>query len=59
MNMEQLRNEVLHKMQGILSDGELGELSNVLDRVLYKYHIEIKTEEIVIYDNSAVSPAYH
>lgn len=50
--MEELRNDILQKMQGALNDDQLNQLGSILDIVLYKYHIERKNEEIVVYDDS-------
>ena len=45
--MEELRREILQKMQGVLTYEQV-----VMDIVLYRYRIEAKTEEVAIYDNS-------
>ncbi len=50
--MEELRREILQKMQGVLTETQAEKLKSTLDIVLYRYRIESKTEEVSVYDDS-------
>lgn len=49
---EKLINRVLYCMQDILQDGEMAELRNVLQNVLYMYHVESVRQELRVVDDS-------
>lgn len=53
--MEELRNDIMQRMQGIITEEMLGKLGNVLDIAFHGYCIEKRSEELVVYDDSNTS----
>jgi site-specific recombinase XerD len=50
--MEELRKEILQKMQELLTKEQMDKLGSVLDIVLHRYSVEPKREELTVYDDN-------
>lgn len=50
--MEELRNAILRKMSGKITEEQMQELDNILNLTMYDYHIERKSTELTLFDKS-------
>lgn len=50
--MEELRNAILRKMSGKITEEQMQELDNILNLTMYDYCIERKSTELTLYDKS-------